>query len=85
MDNLINILKNKTKTKQNRLLFDWQILSLEIVNGLKDGDIKRGSIFSVCRTDKHNAKIAWLDCKELGKLKYRYFFKVYGILKRREL
>lgn len=42
---------------------------------------KKSSVFKCFKDDSHRARIAMIDCRELGKLSENYFFKVYNNLK----
>lgn len=58
----------------------WQGLALEIIEKIPDAEIKKSSVFKCCKDDEQKAKIAFEDCKELGKLHVIYFLKVYNEL-----
>lgn len=80
MDNIKDIIKPLEIKKAPA--YKWQELALEILEKLPDSKPKRSSIFKCCKENPQFAKIAFEDCKELGKLHTKYFLKVFNELKK---
>jgi hypothetical protein len=86
MDGLKTLLDRRAKKAQEVSQVkttDWQFLALEIVKYMSDGQVKKSGIFGCCRKDPHSAKIAFLDCQELGKPFSNYFFKVFHEIRKK--
>ena len=58
----------------------WQLEAMEAITLLQAK--KKSSVFKCFKDNPSKARIAMLDCKELGKLNELYFFKVYSELKK---
>ncbi|MFA5644610.1 MAG: hypothetical protein WC928_03755 [Patescibacteria group bacterium] len=78
MDNIKNILKNKTAGKKPPA-HQWQDLALRIIKELSIPDFKRNSVFKICKDNPETRIMQSLnDTKELCKTgqKWQYFFKI---------
>lgn len=73
-------LKEKKEVKLQR----FQAVALKIIAafGVKGTPVE-GSIFKCCKIDLRRAEDAFTDCKELGKMHPKYFFKVFSEIKKR--
>ncbi|MDD2496404.1 MAG: helix-turn-helix domain-containing protein [Tissierellia bacterium] len=66
-----------------RVVTQWQDEASNAVNYFIDGEEKRSSIFKTFKDNQHKARIAFSDCKELGKKSALYFLKVYNELRKK--
>ncbi len=69
----------KKKEGKKPPAYKWQDLALKIIKELAVPNIKRSSVFKVCKDyDKNNVEKAFDDTKELceGGEKWKYFFKL---------
>lgn len=70
---------DKKKPSKKPPAFEWQELALKIINELGVPNLKRNSVFKICKEYPKNKVLAALnDTKELCKSgeKWKYFFKV---------
>lgn len=58
----------------------WQDEAANAVKFFNDGDDKRSSVFKCYRDNQQKARIAFSDCKELGRKSVFYFLKVFNEL-----
>lgn len=65
----------------SRKVSQWQDEAANAVKYFFDGEEKRSSIFKAFKDNNQKARIAFSDCKELGKTSALYFFSVFNKLK----
>lgn len=77
MDNIKDILKNKTSKKPPA--YQWQDLALTVIKELSIPNFKRSSAFKACKENSEAIiRQALTDTKELCQSgeKWKYFFKI---------
>mgnify|MGYP000898517901 CR=1 FL=1 len=79
IQDLYNKLGLKTPIKS---VYQWQDEANNATQYFKDGESKRSSIFKCFKDNQQKARIAFSDCKELGRKEVLYFLKVYNELKK---
>ncbi len=86
MDDIKNIFKNKSKTKEKKKPFyKWQDEALEACEYLGANTPRfKGSIFQTFKKDPHTARTALTDCKELGKPYPLYYLKVFNEIRKKQ-
>lgn len=77
LQDLYNKLGLKTPIKS---VYQWQDEANNATQYFKDGESKRSSIFKCFKDNQQKARIAFSDCKELGRKEVLYFLKVYNEL-----
>ena len=75
IQDLYNKLGLKTPIKS---VYQWQDEANNATQYFKDGESKRSSIFKCFKDNQQKARIAFSDCKELGRKEVLYFLKVYN-------
>lgn len=61
----------------------WQQEALELIKAFNVPEDRVSSVFKCFKDNPRNAKFAFSDCKELGKMNINYFFKIYNELNKK--
>lgn len=82
-NSLINKLSLKQPVKGN--LNQWQDEAANAKDVLKCPPEKISALFKCFKDNRHSARIALSDCKELGKNEVMYFFKVFSEINKKQI